>query len=156
MTIILFHGLGSSKKQLNYIGNYIKSDFVKQLEKIKLTNDNDIFTILKLALFDFADLKNYYKKEKIEEYKPIDIPKEDEEILKPFLDKLKLTKENHNFLLRILYKIIFYEKYEKKILGDKFIKAIPPKLYIPLDCILFIIKNIYEPEKIVKYLIKNK
>ena len=34
MTIILFHGLGSSKKQLNYIGNYIKSDFVKQLEKI--------------------------------------------------------------------------------------------------------------------------
>jgi len=34
MTIILFHGLGSSKKQLNYIGDYIKSDFVKQLEKI--------------------------------------------------------------------------------------------------------------------------
>jgi len=34
MTIILFHGLGSSKKQLNYIGDYIKSDFIKQLEKI--------------------------------------------------------------------------------------------------------------------------
>ena len=33
MTIILFHGLGSSKKQLNYINNK-KSDFVKQLEKI--------------------------------------------------------------------------------------------------------------------------
>ena len=37
MTIILFHGLGSSKKQLSYTYNnnkYIKNDFVKQLEKI--------------------------------------------------------------------------------------------------------------------------
>jgi hypothetical protein len=36
MTIILFHGLGSSKKLMNYIydNKYIKNDFVKQLEKI--------------------------------------------------------------------------------------------------------------------------
>ena len=45
---------------------------------------------------------------------------------------------------------------KKNILGNKFIKAIPPKLYIPLDCILYMIKNIYEPEKIIRYLIKNK
>ena len=36
MTIILFHGLGSSKKLMNYIydNKYIKNDFIKQLEKI--------------------------------------------------------------------------------------------------------------------------
>jgi len=37
MTIILFHGLGSSKKQLDYVykdNKYIKNDLVKQLQKI--------------------------------------------------------------------------------------------------------------------------
>ena len=37
MTIILFHGLGSSKKLLNYIyhdNKYHKNNFIKLLEKI--------------------------------------------------------------------------------------------------------------------------
>jgi len=141
---------------IDFEQNLHKKFKLKTSDKNKLANKNDVFTILNLALFDFADLKHFYKKEEIEEYKLIDISKEDEEILKPLLDKLELTKENQKFLMNILYKIIFYEKYEKMILGNKFTKSIPPKLYIPLDCILFIIKNIYDPEKIVKYLIKNK
>ena len=102
------------------------------------------------------DLKHFYKNQKIEEYKIIDIPKIQEELLEPLLENVKLTKENHKFLMNILYKLIFYENFQKSILGNKFVKAIPPRLYVPLDCILYIIKNIYHPDKIIKYLIKNK
>ena len=63
-------------------------------------------------------VKFFYKKEKIDfefyEYKIIDISKEDENILAPFLEGVKLTKYNHKFLMNILYKVIFYEKFEKK------------------------------------------
>lgn len=145
---------------IDYELNLHKKYKLTPTENTELENNNDIFSILYLALFDFADLKFFYKKEKIdfkfEEYKIIDISKEDENILAPFLEGVKLTKYNHKFLMNILYKVIFYEKFEKNILGNKFIKAIPPKLYIPLDCILYMIKNIYEPEKIIRYLIKNK
>ena len=125
-------------------------------QKVKLTNDNDIFTIINLLLFDFADLKHYYKDVDIKEFNAIKIAKEDEKLLLGYLKNLDLSKENYNFLLQILFKLIFYEKYERIILGDKFTKAIPPRLYVPMNVILYMIVHIYEPLNILKYLITNK
>ena len=133
-----------------------KKYILKSTEKASLKNNNDIYSIIYLWLWDFADLKHYYKNQKIEEYKFIDIPKEDRPLLEIYLDGLNLTKYNKEFLLQILYKIIFYEKYEKIILGNKFEKSIPPRLYVPMNVILYMVKHIYEPENILRYLLKNK
>ena len=136
--------------------NLHKKYKLKAWERYKLVNDNDVFTILNLTLFDFADLKHFYKKEKIDEYHLVNIAKEDAEILGSFLDKIQLTRENRHFLMNTLYKIMFYEKYERQLLGSKFTKAIPPRLYVPLDRILYIVQNIYDPAKIIKYMIMNR
>ena len=136
--------------------NLHKKYKLKNWEKIKLANDNDIFTLLNLALFDFADFIHFYKNIKINVFQKFIISNDDEKLLSPLLPNDILTKENHHFLINILYKLLFYEKYQKNLLGNKFTKSIPPKFYIPLDCILFIIKHIYYPEKILKFLITYK
>lgn len=141
---------------IDYELNLNKKYKMKGWEEIKLREDNDIYSIVFLWCHDFADLKHFYKGIEIKEYEIIDIPKEEEELLSCYLQHLNLTKENHKFLMNILFKIIFYEKYERMILGDKFTKAIPPKLYLPLNVIIYMVKHIYEPEKILKYIIKNR
>ncbi len=48
----------------------------------KYNNNNDIYTIIKLYLFDFNDLKQYYKNIKIKEYDDnFNINKKDEKII---------------------------------------------------------------------------
>ena len=130
---------------------------MKNYEINNYNNNNDIYTIIKLYLFDFNDLKQYYKNIEIKEYdNNFNIDKEDEKLLSIYLNNIELTNENYDFLLKILFKILFYEKYEKIILGNNFKIAIPPKLYVPMNVILYIIQNIYYPKKILNYLIKNK
>lgn len=70
---------------------------LKEYERYK--SANDMFTILNIALFVFADLKYFYKKEKYEEYHQVNIAKEYAEILGYFLDKIQLTKGNQHFLM---------------------------------------------------------
>jgi hypothetical protein len=72
------------------------------------------------------------------------------------LKDIKLSKQYYNFLSQLLYKLLFYEKWQKIILKDKFEKAIPPRLYVPLNVIMYMIKNINNIENILKYLIKNR
>ena len=137
--------------------NLHKKYKLKKWEKNLLENDNDLYAILFSGLWDFSDLKKYYKKVKIDEYKhDFKIAKEDEELLSCCLKDIKLSKENYNLLIHLLYKLVFYEKWEKDILGNKFTKAIPPKLYVPMNVLLYMIQHINETEKILKYLIKNR
>ena len=134
---------------------YYKYD-MKNSEINDYNNNNDIYTIINLCLFDFNDLKQYYKNIKINEYdNNFNIEKDDEKLLAIYLNNIELTKKNYDFLLKILFKILFYEKYEKIILGNKFKIAIPPRLYVPMNVILYMIQNIYYPKKILNYLINN-
>ena len=131
--------------------NLHKKYKLKSWEKVKLKNDNDIYSVLFVGLWDMNKLKEKYKN--IKEYEPFEVPKVEGEMLKCHLEGLKLSKENENFLLQLLYRLIFWEKYERNIL--KVDTPIPPFLLVPMNVILYMIKHIYQPIKIIKYLIKE-
>ena len=83
MTIILFHGLGSSKKTLNYIYDgklYNKNDFIKLLEKI------DTVFIPEIPYTNVY----WYSENKIMKpmYKPIDILNYDDLSLDKYITNL--------------------------------------------------------------------
>jgi hypothetical protein len=136
---------------IDYELNLHKKYKLKSWEKVKLKNDNDVYSVLYVLLWNFNDLQKKYKN--IKEYKPFEVPKVEGEMLKCHLEGLELSKENEDFLLRILYRLLFWEKYERDVL--KVDTPIPPFLLVPMNVILYMIKNIYEPEKIIKYLIKE-
>jgi hypothetical protein len=55
-------------------------------------------------------------------------------------------------LSQYLYKLLDYENFEKQLV-KKDIDYIPPKLLLPIDTILFMIKNITNIKKILLFLI---
>ena len=83
MTIIFFHGLGSSKKQLHYIYNdnkYIKNDFVKQLQKI----DN-----VYIPMIPYTNVYYYGKDKQMSKlYEPFDYLDYDDLMLDKYITKL--------------------------------------------------------------------
>jgi hypothetical protein len=92
MTIILFHGLGSSKKQLNYIhqdNKYIKNDFVKQLQKL----DNVyIPTIPYTNIYYYGQDKQMSKL-----YEPLDYLNYDDLMLDKYITKLYKMLEQSKY-----------------------------------------------------------
>jgi len=129
-------------------------------EKNMLKYDNDLSAILIILIFDtyFSILTNKFKNINI--YADIQINKQDKQLLEHFLEKItvnnKWCKNSKTFLLKILYKILFFEKFERELLGDKFIEAIPLLYCIPLNVVLFIISNIYNTKDVLKYVVLNK
>lgn len=61
-----------------------------------------------------------------------------------------------DMLLNTLYKLVNYEQWQRQILQDDSIIGIKPDYLIPLESILYIIKHIYKPTIILKYLLKNR
>jgi len=127
-------------------------------EKMELANNSDLFPQLNMII-NFETFVNAYKTQKIdlyEENNKLKMSKDDINLLKCHIQHLKLSKNNESFLLLSLYKILCYEKYERQIVGNKFKKVYPPLLMMPLHVILFIISNIYDVEKILKYVMANR
>jgi hypothetical protein len=56
----------------------------------------------------------------------------------------------------MLFKLIYYEKWQRRVLNDESIVGVKPDYLMPLDTILYIIKHIYEPKQVLIYLIKNR
>ncbi len=67
-----------------------------------------------------------------------------------------LTKEIKNDLINYLYKIIFYQKFQKEILGKKLKEPIPPIEFIPISNFIYMVCNIYQPKKIIEYFLFNR
>jgi len=67
------------------------------------------------------------------------LSKEEKENLKKYLPNRKLNKDNTKFLYKKLSKLFEYENAQSA-------EGIAPKFLIPLDKILYVIKNIYEPK----------
>ena len=89
MTIILFHGLGSSRKQLNYIGNHVKSDFIKQLEKI-----DKVF----IPEIPYTNVYYYGEDKKMSKlYNPIDKLKYDDLSLDKYITKLYNSLDKNKY-----------------------------------------------------------
>ncbi len=82
------------------------------------------------------------------------VSKKDKELLEKLLNDKKtqkLNKEIKNDLINYLYKIIFYQKFQKEILGKKLKEPIPPIEFIPISNFIYMVCNIYQPKKILEY-----
>lgn len=121
----------------------------------EITYKNDIFGIIN-SLYSFEELKCKYNEFKNINYIFFNIDDEDKNVINKYLDNINLNDETRIFLNNTLYKLLFYEKIQKNILKNKFIKTIKPYLLISLDKILFTISNIDKPQKILEYLITNR
>jgi serine/threonine protein kinase len=113
----------------------------------KYENDNDLFTVVNLLSINLQNKKLNWDKWWNSDKK---ISKEEKEILKDYMPNHKLNKDNTKFFYKKLSKLLHYNISDEKMKGVKI-----PYL-IPLDKILYVIKNIYEPKKVLLYLIKNR
>ncbi len=121
----------------------------------KYENDNDLLTVVNLLSINLENndfVKVNGKKLRVEDWWwKFDgkLSKEEKENLKKYLPNRKLNKDNTNFLYKKLSKLFEYK-------DAKTAEGIAPKFLIPLDKILYVIKNIYEPKKVLLHLIKNR
>ena len=82
---------------------------------------------------------------------PIKISKKEKEALEQYLPEgKKLNKDNYDFIIDKLYKLIEWKKWQQKILKDNTIQWVEPSYLIPLNDMLFLIKNLYNPKKILE------
>ena len=88
-------------------------------------------------------------------FKPIKISKKEKEALEKYLPEgKKLNKGNYDFIIHKLYKLLEWKKWQQKVIDDDTIQGIEPSYLIPLNDMLFLVKNIYNPKKILEHFIK--
>jgi serine/threonine protein kinase len=128
---------------------------LRNWEKRRMQNNSDMFHVIQYFLYDFNDFEKKYELENIHKLMDFQLTKEYVKILTPILCANNFAKDKLDFLLKNLYKIMFYENWQKELLGDKFVEAIPPRFLVPMEQIIYIMQNLYDPKKITKYLVKN-
>lgn len=134
--------------------------------RAKYENDNDLYAIFDLLSFNVEiDKKQqingkYWNWNKNWFEDILKLTKDEIEEMKQYLPtKLNgesLNKDKTKFLTYKLFKLINYEKWQRRSLKDNELKGVPPDYMIPLEAILYLVKNIYDPEKVLKYLIDNR
>lgn len=137
---------------------YILSGSEKQI----IAYENDLFVVLNFV-YDFEDFIKYYQKElgSIEYRSPVKINAKYEKLLNDYIKNLSIDKTRKDWLMSILFKIVYFHQYERDILdgakvNDEGRHYFEPRYYIPIETIIFAIENIYNIDKIVRYLIKNR
>lgn len=166
----------TNKKTINILGNEIPTHgyLIKAIDyglvlhdkfhmskswREKYKNDNDLFTVLNLLSI------NLENNEKIKGTKlkwetwwntDLKISNKEKELLKKYLPNRKLNKDNTNFFYQTLSKLINYEKTQQEILKNKNFTGVQPNYLIQLNDILYLVKNIYQPKKVLLHLINNK
>ena len=71
----------------------------------------------------------------------------------------QLINSNSGFkeiFTNMLFKLINYEQWKRRVLNDDTIIGVKPDYLMPLDKILYVIKHIYEPKQVLSYLIKHR
>jgi len=131
---------------------------LKPWEKKCIEYDNDLFSIVNTLIFPTVMSNVMLKYENI--YDKVNIDDIDKEFLKDLLvnidfDGSKWVNSNVNFFSQILYKIIFIDKYQKEIFGNKYKQTMPLFDCIPLGVVLYIIYNINDIQKVLVYLLNN-
>lgn len=125
-----------------------------QHKKYKINNNEFYEKVLKnellWAMMNLSfDLRDFYSK----------MPKnyDSKKLLNKFInsdeDKL-LKKYSDDVMIRFgLYQLIYPEKFQKEVFGNN--KIIPIKFYIPIEDILYMVKNKENIKSIVKYLLNK-
>ena len=126
-------------------------------ESIVYENAYDLLTVFNMFSIEWKNEKIAAKEWKWEDewFKPIKISKKEKEALEKYLPEgKKLNKDNYDFIIHKLYKLIEWKKWQQTVIGDDTIYGIEPSYLIPLNDMLFLIKNLYNPKKILKHFIK--
>jgi hypothetical protein len=125
---------------------YILSSYEKKLFKDGKTDLFFMFDRYKHnMIFNFKEFEEKYK---VDTFEQIIIDTKIKKEIKQFLPEKNSTLEQY------FYKLFYYEKYEKQLIG-KDVKCIQPKLFLPLDDVKFLIKNIYDIKKCILFLLKK-
>ena len=128
-------------------------------EHIDYENNNDLLTVFNMFAIEWKT-ENIGNKKWDWEYQwmePIKISKKEKEALETYLlEGIKLHKGICDFLTNKLFKLLEWQKWQQRVLGDDNIKCIEPHYLIPLEYILFLAKNCYNPKKVLEYLIKMR
>lgn len=131
--------------------------------RVKYENDNDLLTVFNMFSIEWKTetIGNKEWKWEREWMKPIKISKKEKQALEQYLPESTaygkpLNKDNYDFLIHKLFKLLEWQKWQQRVLNDDTIKGIEPHYLIPLESILFMVKNIYNPKKVLEYLIKMR
>ena len=123
---------------------YILSSYEK---KLFTDSKTDLFFMFDRyrhnMIFNFKDFEDKYK---VDTFNSISINEKTKKEIEQYLPKKDSTLEQY------VYKLLYYEDYEEQLIGDK-IKCVPPKLFLPLDDIKYLIKNIYDIKKCILFLV---
>ena len=138
---------------------------LNKFEKHMFEKYTDLMTIFAIYFINYSltDFQHYYKNDNEWQSKvTMDlISKKDKEILKLLLPSIlpdgnKMSKEIENYMILKMYILIYYEKWQIQVLGDKFKKIIPLNLIVPLNVILYFVKNIYNVPAVLEYFLENR
>jgi len=128
---------------------YILSSFEKKIFQNKKTDLFFMFDRYRYnMIFNFKEFENKYN---TDTFNTITINGEIMKEIQKFLPKFN---KNNDILSQYIYKIIYYNDFENHLVG-KNINPIKPKLLLPQETILFIIKNIYNIKKCILFLIDH-
>jgi len=128
---------------------------LEKWEHKALKYDNDIYQniykiILKIMLKNLIDK---YPDKNINEI--VNISKDDSKYLDKYLNKIKIdnskwNKDNYKYFQEMLYKIIFFDKFQDQIGIINKVKLFD---FISIDSVIYIIENFYNIENILNHLI---
>lgn len=130
----------------------------------KYNNDNDLFTVFNLLSLN-CEKDNKYDVIKIgkhtwiwgEEWvRYLKLSATEKAEMANYLPERKLNKDNTRFFTDKLFKLIHYETWQRRVLNDESLTGVAPPYMIPLPAILYLVKHIYEPKKVLEYLIKHR
>ena len=128
---------------------YVLSSYEKNLFANKMTDLFFMFDRYKYnMIFNFKEFENKYN---VDTFNNITINEETKKEIQKYLPKFN---KNNDILSQYIYKIIYYNDFENRLIGND-IKPIKPKLLLPQEKILFIIKNIYNIKKCILFLIEH-
>ena len=126
-----------------------KKYILSEQEQYSLKYNNDLRPsfdriILRMMLKNLVS--KYYPKKYIN--KIVSISDKDAETLEPILENMK--NDNYNYFQEILYKIIFFDKFQEQIGVSEKVKLFE---FMPVESVKFIVRNFYDLKKILEHLI---
>jgi serine/threonine protein kinase len=147
---------GYIMKAIDY-GKVLHKNFkLSASEKLQLNKSSDLFKIveyfsIKKTSITLDGTKWHWFKEW---HAKFSVPASDKKELEVYLptDK-RLDSTARSFLIKKLFKLLRYEKWQRSVLNKPDLVGIPPDHPIPLPTILFIIKNIYNASIVLEMLL---
>jgi serine/threonine protein kinase len=163
-TLIPTHGYFI--KAIDY-GNVLHAKYkMNKQSKIIFNNFSDFYYILNYFSINLVNKEKIISKTDCEKYyiwdwnqqweQYADITPKEENMLNDYLPESDLSESNEKFLRDKLFKLLHWDKWQKRVLNDNSIIPIEPTFMIPLEAILYLVKNIFDPEKVLKYLLENR